>query len=142
MHIRITSTYFLPRSSISPLVCKRSSRPRLSDDSFVFSRTDVLQSALEVAFRDLQAGIGFALVGLQVRVDQFDETVEVLDRDGFVALIEIVHVSVEDLDEEFNGYGSVHASVGDAESALETFENALAIAVELYRLVQSGFSLV
>lgn len=95
-----------------------------------------------MAFRDLQAGIGFALVGLQVRVDQFDETVEVLDRDGFVALIEIVHVSVEDLDEEFNGYGSVHASVGDAESALETFKNALAIAVELYRLVQFGFSLV
>lgn len=95
-----------------------------------------------MAFRDLQAGIGFALVGLQVRVDQFDETVEVLDRDGFVALIEIVHVSVEDLDEEFNGYGSVHASVGDAESALETFKNALAIAVELYRLVQSGFSVV
>lgn len=75
-------------------------------------------------------------------MDQFDETIEILDRDGLVALVEIVHVSVEDLDEEFNGYGSVHASVGDTESALETFKNALAIAVELYRLVQSGFSLV
>lgn len=69
-------------------------------------------------------------------MDELDEPVEVLGRDGFVLLIEVVDIAVEDLDEEFDGYGGVHACVCDAEGTLETFEDAFAIAVELLRIYQ------
>ncbi len=35
----------------------------------------------------------------------------------FVALVEIVYVSIQDLDEELDGRGRLHARVGHAESA-------------------------
>jgi hypothetical protein len=35
-----------------------------------------------------------------------------------VLLVKVVHVSVQDLDKEFDGYGRVHACVGDTERAL------------------------
>ena len=47
-------------------------------------------------------------------------------------LIEVVDVAVEDFDEEFHRYSGVHAGVGDAEGTLKTFEDALAVAVELW----------
>lgn len=64
-------------------------------------------------------------------MDKLDEAVEVFRRDIFVLLIEVVHVAVENFDEQLHGYGSVHASVCDAESALETFENTLAVTIYL-----------
>jgi hypothetical protein len=37
---------------------------------------------------------------------------------GIVFLIKVVNVSVQDLDEELDGYGGVHARVGDTERTL------------------------
>lgn len=84
-----------------------------------------------MALRALETRIWLILVRLQVRVDELEEAVEVLGRNGFVLLVEVVDVAVEDLDEEFDGDGGVHAGVCDAEGALETFEDAFAVAVEL-----------
>ena len=68
-------------------------------------------------------------------MDQLDQPVQILGRDRFVLLVEVVDVAVEDLDEELDGNGGVHACVGDAEGALQAFEDALAVAVELGLLV-------
>lgn len=84
-----------------------------------------------MSLRALQAGVGLVFVRLQVGVDEFDKAVEVFDRDGFVLLVEVVDVAVENLDEEFHGHGGVHAGVCDAEGSLEALEDALAVAVEL-----------
>ena len=51
-------------------------------------------------------------------------------------MIKVVDVAIEDLDEQLDADGGVHACVGDAERALETFENAFAVAVELDLVVQ------
>ena len=67
----------------------------------------------------------------EVAMDELDQAVQVLDRDRLVLLVEVVDVAVEDLNEELDRHGRVHAGVGDAERALETFEHALAVAVEL-----------
>ena len=85
-----------------------------------------------MSLRALQAGVGLIFVCLEVRVDELDEAVEVFDRDGFVLLVEVVDVAVEDLDEELHGHGSVHAGVCDAEGPLKALEDALAVAVELF----------
>lgn len=84
-----------------------------------------------MALRTLQVRRGFVLVRLQVGVDQLDEPVQVLGRDGFVLLVEVVDVAVEDLDEEFHRDGCVHARVCYAEGALEAFQDAFSVAVEL-----------
>lgn len=81
--------------------------------------------------RALKARIRLILVRLQVRVDKLDKAVEVLGRDGLVLLVEVVNVAVEDLDEEFDGDGGIHARVCDAECTLEAFEDAFSIAIEL-----------
>ena len=56
-----------------------------------------------------------------------------MDKDTyrFVLLVEVVDVAVEDLDEELNADGGVHAGVCYAEGALEALEDALAVSVEL-----------
>lgn len=84
-----------------------------------------------MALRALEARIWFILVRLQVRVDELNEAVEVLSRDGLILLVEVVDVAVEDLDEELDGDGGVHAGICNAEGTLEAFEDAFAIAVEL-----------
>lgn len=56
---------------------------------------------------------------VQVRVDQFDQAVQVFDRHGIIFLVKIVDVAVEDLDEKFYRHRSVHAGVGDTKSPLE-----------------------
>ena len=103
----------------------------IGDYTFEIPGSDVIQCALEVTLRALQAGIGLIFIGLQVRVDELDEAVEVLGGDSFVLLIEVVDVTVEDLDEEFDGDRGVHAGVCDAESPLQTFQDAFAVAVKL-----------
>lgn len=72
---------------------------RIGDNALVFSGADILQRTLEVTLWTLEAGIRLVLVGLQVGVDELDEAVEVLGCDGFVLLVEVVDVAVEDLDE-------------------------------------------
>ncbi len=37
---------------------------------------------------------------------------------GFILLIEVVNVSIENFNKQFNGHGGVHACVRDAEGAL------------------------
>jgi len=46
-------------------------------------------------------------------------------------LIEVVYIAVQNLHEELDGHRSVHAGVCYTKSALQTFEDALAIAIEL-----------
>lgn len=79
----------------------------------------------------IETGVGLVLAGLQVGVDELDESVQILSSDGFILLIEVVDVAVEDLNEELHGNGGVHAGVGDAKSSLETFKDSLPVAVEL-----------
>ena len=58
----------------------------------------------------------------------------ILDRvcsHGIVLLVEVVDVAIQDFDEKLDRDGGVHACVCDTESALEAFENALAVAVGL-----------
>lgn len=103
--------------------------------TFVFSRLNVLQSSLEMfpwAF-ETRGVLGSVKVG----VDEFDEAIKVLCCDGIVFLVEVVDVSVEDLDEQFDGYGGVHAGVCDSESTLEAFQNALTVTVDLRKRVSS-----
>jgi hypothetical protein len=50
---------------------------------------------------------------------------------GVVLLIKIVHVAVENLDEELYGHRSIHACICYPQSALEAFEDAFAVSVEL-----------
>lgn len=37
---------------------------------------------------------------------------------GVILLVEIIDIAVKNFDEEFHGYGSVHAGVGDAQRTL------------------------
>lgn len=93
-----------------------------------------------MTLRGLQVRVGFVLVSLQVGVNELNKTVEVLGCDSFVLLVEVINVAVEDLDEEFDGHGGVHASVGDSESPLKAFKDALAVTVELQVLLDSRSS--
>ena len=63
-------------------------------DTFVFSRSNILQRPLEVALGAFEVRIRSILVGLQVAVDELNEAIEVLGRYGFVLLVEIVDVAV------------------------------------------------
>ena len=49
----------------------------------------------------------------------------------FILLVEVIHISVQDLYKQLYRYRSIHARIGHTQSALQTFENALTIAVEL-----------
>lgn len=66
-------------------------------------------------------------------MDEFNEPVEVLGSDSFVLLVEIVDIAIQNLNKKFDGHGSVHASVCDAEGPLEAFQNPLSITVKLLR---------
>lgn len=55
----------------------------------------------------------------------------------FVLLVKVVDVSVEDLDKQLDGRGRLHTRIGHAEGALEAFQNALAVAVELVQQVST-----
>ena len=48
-----------------------------------------------------------------------------------ILLIKIVDVAIQDFDKQFNRHRSVHASVGDAEGTLETFQHPFAVTIEL-----------
>lgn len=96
--------------------------------------------------RVLEAGC--ILVGLQIGVDEFDKSVQVLGCDlqgvsnlwvrsvvgraySIVLLVEVIDIAVQNLNEELDRDCSVHARIGDAESTLQALEHTLPIAVEL-----------
>ena len=70
----------------------------LSNDAFIFPSPNVLKRALEMALRAVKIGIGLIFARVQVRMDELDQPVEVLGGDGLVLLVEIVNVTVENLD--------------------------------------------
>jgi hypothetical protein len=84
-----------------------------------------------VAFRGVKVSILLIFGRLQVGVDEFDETVQVLGSYGLVLLVEIVDIAVEDFHKELDGDSSVHAGVGHTEGALEALEDSFAVTVEL-----------
>ena len=100
-------------------------------NTLILSRFNVLQRPLEVLPRAIQPT--HVLRRIKIALNQFDQAIDVFSRDSVVFLVEVVDVAVEDLDEELDAHGRVHASIGDAEGALETFEHALAVAVGLVR---------
>lgn len=53
------------------------------------------------------------------------------DTHRLVALVKVVHVSIQNLDKQLNRRRSLHARVRHAERALETLEHPLAITVQL-----------
>ncbi len=118
-------------------------------DSLVFLALDHLQSVQEMLLARFNRG-RILRISRQVRVDQLDQTIEVLRGDlltvklvahsasdaseepnsaidchagtyRFILLVEIVHVTIEDLDEQLDRGGGLHARIGDAKSPLETF---------------------
>lgn len=103
----------------------------LCHDPFVVPCLDVVQRTLKMAFGVLQTRVRLAVVRLQIGVDQLDQAVEILGCDRLVLLIKVVYVTVQDLHEELDGHGGVHAGIGNTQSALEALENTFAIAVEL-----------
>ena len=81
-------------------------------------------------------------------MDQFNQSIKVLgrhlshvsihrhDRKGrstysIILLVKVIDIAVENLDEQLNRHGRVHASVSHPEGTLQTFEYPLAITVEL-----------
>lgn len=74
----------------------------LRHDALIFPSPDILQRPLEVPFRTIEIGVRFVRGGLQVRMDKFNQPVEVLGGDCFVLLVEVVDIAVEDLDEELH----------------------------------------
>ena len=76
---------------------------------------------------------------VEIALDQLDQTVDVLGSHGVVLLVEVVDVAIQDLDEQLDADGRVHAGVGDAQGALEAFEDALAVAVGLWLLLVLAF---
>lgn len=50
---------------------------------------------------------------------------------GVVLLVKVVDVAVQDLDEELDADGAVHARVGHPQRPLQALEHALAVAVQL-----------
>lgn len=97
--------------------------------TLVFSRFDVLQRPLKVFPWALQPA--HVLSRIKIALDQLDQAVDVFGCDSVVLLVEVVDVAVENFDEELDAYGGIHASIGDAKSALKTLEHALAVAVGL-----------
>lgn len=55
-----------------------------------------------MSFGVLERRIRLVLVCLEIRVDELDQAIEILCRHGFVLLVEVVDVAVENLDEEFH----------------------------------------
>ncbi len=47
----------------------------------------------------------------------------------FVPLVKVVDVSIQDLDKQLDRRRRLHARVGDSESALQTLEDTLAVAI-------------
>lgn len=103
----------------------------LSDDAFILASPNVLQRALKMALRAVEVGVWLVLAGLQVGVDQFDQSVEVLGGDCLILLVEVVDVAIENLNEKFHGDGGVHAGVCDSKGTLEAFQDSFSVAVEL-----------
>lgn len=102
------------------------------DDTFVISRANVCQRTLEMTLGTLEIRVRVIFAGLQIGVDKLDETIEILRGDVLILLIEVVDVAVENLDEKLDGDSVVHAGIGDTESSLETLQNTLSVAVELW----------
>lgn len=86
---------------------------------------------MEVALRAVKISICLVFIGLQVGVDEFDETVQVLRSDGLVLLIEVVNIAVQDFHKELDGDSGIHAGVSHTEGTLEALEDPFAVAVEL-----------
>lgn len=70
----------------------------------------------------------------KIALDELNQAIDIFSRHRVVLLVEIVDVAVEDLDEELDAHGCIHASVGDTKGALQAFEHALAVAVKLKNL--------
>lgn len=100
-------------------------------NAFVLARANILQRALEVALRAVEIGICFVFIGLQVGVDELDETVQVLSSDGLILLVEIVNITVQDFHKELDGDSGIHAGISHTESTLEALEDPFAVAVQL-----------
>lgn len=82
-----------------------------------------------MAFWVFETRISLAFVALKIGMNKFNEAVQVFRRHGFVLLVEIVDVSVQDLDKKFNRNRSIHTCIGHPKSALKTLKDSFPIAI-------------
>ena len=109
---------------------KTTSCLRCRYDPFIPSTLNILKRSQEVLSRAIQPR--HVLGRVEIRMYQLNQAVQVLRRYCVVLLIKIVHVAVQDLHEELDGDGGIHAGVGNAQSTLKALENALAVAIGLF----------
>lgn len=133
--------------SISLLVLLHSSL-RLRNNALILSRRDVIERPLEVLARVLKTRSVF--IGIEIRMDELDEAVQVLGRDlfrvksanyimelllrstyGLILLVKVVDVAVEDLNEELHTDRGIHTGVSHPQRTLQALKHTLAITVEL-----------
>lgn len=133
--------------SISLLVLLHSSL-RLRNNALILSRRDVIERPLEVLARVLKTRSVF--IGVEIRMDELDEAVQVLGRDlfrvksanyitelllrstyGLILLVKVVDVAVEDLNEELHTDRGIHTGVSHPQRTLQALKHTLAITVEL-----------
>jgi hypothetical protein len=53
------------------------------------------------------------------------------DTYSIILLLEVINITIQNFNKQFNGNSSIHARIGDSESALQTLEDAFPISVEL-----------
>ena len=68
--------------------------------ALVLSTSNILERPLKMPLRIVETRHIFG--GIEIRVDQLDEPVEVLGRDRVVLLVEVVDVAIQDLYEELD----------------------------------------
>ena len=56
---------------------------------------------------------------------------------SLVLLIKVVDISVQDLDEQLDRHGGVHARISHSQGPLQALQNPFAVAVELLVLVSA-----
>ena len=82
---------------------------------------DELDETVEILGRDLQGLTGLARRQLLIRGSTY----------RFVLLVKVVDISIENLDKQLDRRGRLHARVCNAKGALQAFQDALAVTVEL-----------
>ena len=118
-----------PKRTCRFRLCISTLRLSLNLNPLILPPPNILQRPLEMLLRTLQPGR--ILRRVEVAMYQLNQPIQILRRYSIVFLVKVVDVAVQDLHEELDGDGGVHAGVGDAEGTLEAFEDALAVAVGL-----------
>lgn len=106
----------------------------LGNNTLVVSGSNVLECTFEVTFWAIEVRVGLVLGIRKVRVDELNKSVQVLGSDRLILLVEVVDVAIEDLNEQLDGDGCIHAGIGNTKSTLEALQDSFSITVKLFLL--------